>query len=286
MSAAPERTREERFLSWTGREGRKLWDALPTILPVAAGLLFTVSTARSEKFPGGWFFWSGVIITVVALVVGLFQKPSRGELQQQLEAQRLGREEDAKRYKQLVDDRNAELTDAIKTLVRRMAVELGVDTTSSRVTVYLHRDDKALFVPMARHSLDPVWAEAGREAYPDSYGAIATTWRKRFHVRDGYPADADEWVEQVVATEGIPRDVAQTIRMKSVCIAGTRLEHDHHNVGVIIIESVTPWTDESLQNSIQEREGDFAALRDTAAEIIYIVRNSFNDVAAGRPNIH
>lgn len=114
MSAAPERTREERFLSWTGREGRKLWDALPTILPVAAGLLFTVSTARSEKFPGGWFFWSGVII----------------------------------------------------------------------------------------------------------------------------------------------------------------------------IESVTPWTDESLQNSIQEREGDFAALRDTAAEIIYIVRNSFNDVAAGRPNIH
>ena len=74
--------------------------------------------------------------------------------------------------------------------------------------------------------------------------------------------------------------------MKSVCIAGTRLEHDHHNVGVIIIESVTPWTDESLQNSIQEREGDFAALRDTAAEIIYTVRNSFNDVAAGRPNIH
>lgn len=58
------------------------------------------------------------------------------------------------------------------------------------------------------------------------------------------------------------------------------------NVGVLIIESVRPWTDESLQNRVQEKEGDFAVLRDTAAEIIYIVRSSFNDLAASRPDIH
>ena len=58
------------------------------------------------------------------------------------------------------------------------------------------------------------------------------------------------------------------------------------DVGVLIIESVRPWTDESLQNRVQEKEGDFAVLRDTAAEIIYIVRSSFNDLAASRPDIH
>lgn len=58
------------------------------------------------------------------------------------------------------------------------------------------------------------------------------------------------------------------------------------NAGVLIIESVRPWTDESLQNRVQEKEGDFAVLRDTAAEIIYIVRSSFNDLAASRPDIH
>lgn len=53
-----------------------------------------------------------------------------------------------------------------------------------------------------------------------------------------------------------------------------------------LIESVRPWTDESLQNRVQKKEGDFAVLRDTAAEIIYIVRSSFNDLAASRPDIH
>ena len=286
MPADREETAEQRFLSCAGRAGLMLWDGLPAFLPVIAALLFTVATARSEKLPGGWFFWLGIIVALLAPGVSLFQRPSRGELRQQLEIQRRGRAEDAERYRRLVADRNAELTDAIKTLARRMATELGVDTTSSRVTVYLHRDDEELFVPMARYSLDPVWAKPGREAYPDSYGAIATTWRKRFHFKDDYPADADEWVGQVAAAEGIPCEVAGAIRMKSVCIAGTRLEHDHHNVGVLIIESVRPWTDESLQNRVQEKEGDFAVLRDTAAEIIYIVRSSFNDLAASRPDIH
>lgn len=65
-------------------------------------------------------------------------------------------------------------------------------------------------------------------------------------------------------------------------------QHDQKScdVGVLIIESVRPWTDESLQNRVQEKEGDFAVLRDTAAEIIYIVRSSFNDLAASRPDIH
>ena len=95
MPAAPERTREERFLSWVGREGRELWDAFPTVLPVAAGLLFTVSTLRSEKLPGAGFFWAGAAVTLSSLAVGLLQKPSRGELQRELEIQRRERENDA-----------------------------------------------------------------------------------------------------------------------------------------------------------------------------------------------
>ena len=278
MPAAPERTREERFLSWVGREGRELWDAFPTVLPVAAGLLFTVSTLRSEKLPGAWFFWAGAAVTLSSLAVGLLQKPSRGELQRELKIQRGERESDAERYKRLVEARNAELTDAIKTLARRMVVELGIDNTNTRVTVYLHRDDDEVFVPMARYSTNPQWAKPGRGAYPDSYGAIASTWHKRFHVNLKYPPDEAEWVKHVGAAEGVPREVAEAIRMKSVCIAGTRLDHDHHCVGVVIIESIKSWTDEKLQDRIEAEDDDFATLRDTAAEIIYIVGNSFSDV--------
>ena len=98
MPAAPERTREERFLSWVGREGRELWDAFPTVLPVAAGLLFTVSTLRSEKLPGAGFFWAGAAVTLSSLAVGLLQKPSRGQLQRELAIQRREWENDAERH--------------------------------------------------------------------------------------------------------------------------------------------------------------------------------------------
>ena len=82
----------------------------------------------------------------------------------------------------------------------------------------------------------------------------------------------------------MPREIAKGVRMKSVCVAGTRLEHDHHNVWVIIIETVKPWTDEALKDRIAEESGGFATLRSTVAEIIYIMSNSFSDADTEREN--
>lgn len=84
-----------------------------------------------------------------------------------MKSQRRGREHDAARYSKILDDRSAELTDAIGTLARRMAVELGVDTTTTRVTVFRHRDDSenedGMFVLVARYSLNPRWAKVKRD---------------------------------------------------------------------------------------------------------------------------
>lgn len=216
-----------------------------------------------------------------------------------MKSQRRRREHDAARYSKVLDDRSAELTDAIGTLTRRMAVELGVDTTTTRVTVFRHRNDSGhrndseneggTFVLVARYSLNPRWAKVKRDKkYSASYGAIAATWCRRFLYKDDYPADPDKWVEYVTSsdfeTARMPREVAEGVRMKSVCVAGTRLEHDHHNVGVIIIETVKPWTDEALKDRIAEESGGFATLRSTVAEIIYIMSNSFSDADTEREN--
>ena len=210
-----------------------------------------------------------------------------------MKSQKRGRERDAAHYSRVLDDRSAELTDAIGTLARRMAVELGVDTTTTRVTVFRHRDDSenedGMFVLVARYSLNPRWAKVKRDKkYSASYGAIAATWCRRFLYKDDYPADPDKWVEYVTSsdfeTARMPREVAEGVRMKSVCVAGTRLEHDHHNVGVIIVETVKPWTDEALQDRIAEESGGFATLRSTVAEITYIMSNSFSDADTEREN--
>lgn len=84
-----------------------------------------------------------------------------------MKSQRRRREHDAARYSKILDDRSAELTDAIGTLARRMAVELGVDATTTRVTVFRHRDDSenedGMFVLVTRYSLNPRWAKVKRD---------------------------------------------------------------------------------------------------------------------------
>ena len=292
MSTAEEKTFEERFLSRVRMFLSLLWDALPIILPVVATMLFTISTMQSEKWTGLWFRF-GLGVTVLTVLVQLVQRPPRRELLRELKSQRRRREHDAARYSKILDDRSAELTDAIGTLARRMAVELGVDTTTTRVTVFRHRNDSenedGTFVLVTRYSLNPRWAKVKRnKKYSASYGAIAATWCRRFLYKDDYPADPDKWVEYVTSsdfeTARMPREIAEGVRMKSVCVAGTRLEHDHHNVGVIIIETVKPWTDEALQDRIVEESGGFATLRSTVAEIIYIMSNSFSDADTKREN--
>lgn len=292
MFSAEKETFEERFLSRAELVFSLLWDALPIILPLATTTLFTISTMQSEKWTGLWFRF-GLGVTVLTVLVQLVQRPPRRELLRELKSQRRRREHDAARYSKILDDRSAELTDAIGTLARRMAVELGVDTTTTRVTVFRHRNDSenedGMFVLVARYSLNPRWAKVKRDKqYSASYGAIAATWCRRFLYKDDYPADPDKWVKYVTSsdfeTARMPREVAEGVRMKSVCVAGTRLEHDHHNVGVIIIETVKPWIDEALKDRIAEESGGFATLRSTVAEIIYIMSNSFSDADTEREN--
>lgn len=290
MSSAEEETVEERFLSRLELVLSLLWDESPIILPLVTTILFTISTMQSEKWTGPWFL-SGLVTTALTVLVQLVQRPPRRELWRELKSQKRGRERDAAHYSRVLDDRSAELTDAIGTLARRMAVELGVDTTTTRVTVFRHRNDSenedGTFVLVARYSLNPRWAKVKRDKkYSASYGAIAATWCRRFLYKDDYPDDSDKWVEYVTSsdfeTARMPREVAEGVRMKSVCVAGTRLEHDHHNVGVIIVETVKPWTDEALQDRIAEESGGFATLRSTVAEIIYIMSNSFSDADTER----
>lgn len=265
-------TVEEKIISLGERAVPILWDSSQKILSALAGIFFVISGLRLEKFPGGWFFWFGVVATMINIVTGVLQRPSRSELRQQ-----------AKGYKGRIEARNKELADAIKALARRMVSELGVDTTNTRITVYLHwtgyigQKKCEGFVPVARYSNNPNLAKPGKKFHDDSHGAIAATWQTGFYFKDDYPADEDEWVERATS-ENLPlcREDAKKIRMKSVCIAGTRLDHDNHSVGVIIIESVKKWVDTNVSDRIAEEAGDFVDLRDTAAEIIYIVRNSFD----------
>ena len=157
MSSAEEETVEERFLSRLELVLSLLWDELPIILPLVTTILFTISTMQSEKWTGPWFL-SGLVTTALTVLVQLVQRPPRRELWRELKSQKRGRERDAAHYSRVLDDRSAELTDAIGTLARRMAVELGVDTTTTRVTVFRHRNDSenedGTFVLVARYSLN------------------------------------------------------------------------------------------------------------------------------------
>ena len=283
---------EEKFLSWAGGFLSRLWDSATTVLTLTSGLLYTLATFINGTAKW-WLFAVACILSLFTIIITLTQKPPRSELRKEKE-----------RYRSLLEHRNTELEDAMKTLARRMSDELDIKNSNTRITIYLHatgsNKEEQFFIPMARYSQNPYWNMAGREKLSDSEGAIASVWRQGFHFKNDYPSDPEKWVKHVSGNEEsstrIPKAVAEKIRMKSCCIAGIRLSHDHHDVGIIIIETTKdtqPWRDEEPQQDetsekkkkkkkkvrdhITEERGGFANLCEIAAEIIYIIRNSYDD---------
>lgn len=284
---------EEKFFSWVEGFFPRLWDSATTSLTLISGLLYTLATFvyGSTKW---WLFAVACLSSVITIVITLVQKPPRSELRREKE-----------RYRRLLEHRNTELEDAITTLARRMLDEHAIKNSNTRITIYLHANscDKGeqFFTPMARYSRNPYWNKPGRQILSDSEGAVATVWRQGFHFKNDYPTAPKEWVQYVSGNNEsctrIPKAVAEEIRMKSCCLAGVRLSHDHHDVGIIIIETTKatqPWRDEDSQQSgipqvkqkvrdrIAEEKGSFTNLCEIAAEIIYIIRNSYDDVKQSR----
>lgn len=175
-------------------------------------------------------FWSGVGTSLVGLVVQVVRGPRYARL---IRDERLAKARSAARSQSLVSILDAAL--------RTFLEDLGVDTTTTRASVYRHRDGS--FFLLARVSSSQALERRGRERYPDDQGAIGKAWDKGVSIVIDLPEDRAQWNRANEQDYGMDPMQVASIAMQARSLLGFRLELPAvppERVGVLVVESLRP----------------------------------------------
>lgn len=216
--------RVARVIVWCGRFA-KGW--LPRILGGIASLCFILWGVMGAAVwtSGAVWLWMGIGLGVLAFFAEfLVQRPSYMKLSQ-LRA-------DAERRAEV---KSEALERALRIMMTRLGAYCGLNGHSDRISVYYFHDGE--FVMVARHSKNPSYASKGRGSYPADQGAIGAAWASEHgQALVSMPAAKEAW-RRAARKQGFTDEAIDGLSMRSLGLAGHRLETGEKSVGVLILES-------------------------------------------------
>lgn len=203
---------------------------LPRTLGGASALLLLLWGVLGDDLwkPVGWtLLLSGIGAAVLAFLAEIVvQQPSYMELSKLREQAEMN-----------ANGKSEALENAIRILLVRLALYCKLTGHSDRFTVYYFYDGE--FVRIARHSKNPTHASSGRERYPATQGVIGLAWESPHgQALASMPAGRDSW-RRAAKKQGFTDDVIEGMSMRSLALAGYRLETGDRSVGVIVAETTT-----------------------------------------------
>lgn len=202
---------------------------LPRALGGAASLAFIIwgVLGGSAWTSGVWLFWTGLVLAVLAFVAEfLVQNPSYMKLSQL--------REDAERK---AATKSHALESALRIMLIRLAKHCTLEGHSDRFSVYYFHDGQ--FFMVARYAKNPTYEARGRGSYPAGQGAIGEAWdAEQGQALVNMPSGKDAWA-RAAKKQGLTDDAIAGISMRSLGLAGYRLETGNTSVGVLIAESTT-----------------------------------------------
>lgn len=178
---------------------------------------------KSRWYNGWLLFGLGVLFAIVAVLLQP-RRPSYHQLKL-----------DYKHLLERFDNRGRAVERSIESLLQKLAEHCGADTHHDRVSAYYYHDGN--FVMIARHSKNPELRRDGRRIYPSDQGAIGSAWSSREgkYVKS-FPSDHEKWIKSMMR-DGLSREVAEKLTMKSRKIAAIRIEDVTGSVGILVLES-------------------------------------------------
>lgn len=151
------------------------------------------------------------------------------------------------------ENRGRAVERSLESLLQKLAAHCEADTHHDRISAYYYHGGQ--FVMIARHSKNPELRVEGRGKYPTDQGAIGTAWASREgQYIKSFPADPEKWLQSMMR-DGLPREVAEALTMKSRKIVAIRVEDVSGSVGTLVLETTDPQTFgpetlEKVQNSL------------------------------------
>lgn len=230
-------------------------EGAPTIVQIAASIATAAAGIVASLPSDGWSRtrWITLVVFAAIALACLVAGPI---LQWRAERSRIAVESDARkkaiRLQGAIEELEAanrareighagdlhQLRQHLCTVSESLLVHLGLDNSSSRISVYQHEERHGEFLEAGRVSPNPEWRASGRGRYPDSMGLIADAWRNGDSHNRNARKTPEKWAKLQASNHGIPYEVALGIAMKSQCILGVRITYDGRDVGVLMAESM------------------------------------------------
>lgn len=223
-------------IAWFRSESHKYFAiASPVVIGLWGGF------DKSEWYNGWLLFALGVLFALLAILLQP-RRPSYSQLK--IDYQHL-----SERF----ENRGRAVERSLESLLQKLAAHCEADTHHDRISAYYYHGGQ--FVMIARHSKNPELRVEGRRKYPNDQGAIGTAWASREgkYIKS-FPADPEKWVQSMIR-DGLPREVAEALTMKSRKIVAMRVEDASGSVGTLVLETMDPQnlgpeTFERVQNSL------------------------------------
>lgn len=229
------------------------WGAwVGTTLAGLLGIIFSVTDhfdlTQQAKF---YMFLGGLALTgVSAFLAWVYERnrPKIYELEEQLQGQQ-----------EIIDEIAENIYFLLDGLILDLARKIRIfDDTSSRVSLYVHSEDDAHFIPCGRFSANPELKKPGRQSYPENEGCIAQGWQHRWFFVNDLPKTRGNHQRRCQRDFGIPKTTHDNFKMVPVLIAVKQLSWNGENPNaVIVVESKRgdAFSEEKLKedlNSIEE----------------------------------
>lgn len=141
-----------------------------------------------------------------------------------------------------------------------------------RISIYVHDQSRRRFVPCGRYSPNPNLTKPGRTHYPDDEGCIGKGWNHGWHFDNDIPAEKQERRRYEKDSYGLPRTVAESIKMQSRLYAVKRITNGEEALAVVVVEALT--TDRFEQIALQDALDEH---NDTIAGMVKRLRNYIPD---------
>ncbi len=221
----------------------KFLDPWASIVLVISSVLVTYDfTDMKEKYPN----WIGLFnfmeaeaflgVFIISVIISAFLSWVMKDLQKSQNAQKSEINENR--------DQIGEIGNNIKFLFDGLLLNLSKKLNfkqgdQSRISIYIHKEDSAQFIPCGRYSPNPEFRKPGRTSYPDTQGCIAKGWQNGWHFDNEFPGTETKHQNRCLAQYNVPKEVHKELIMMSQVYAVKRLDDPAGKaLAVLVIESM------------------------------------------------
>lgn len=214
---------------WLDRNRALLCGALSALILAVSGFIPSL-TAKPTMLH--WAVAATLLIagTVLAFLSGKIELGNRndiGKLKAKLDVAE-GREQATREA----------LSDSIRQIGQNLSKELGLWSPDVRMTVYVHNDIDKTFIPLARVSSNPEFAQKHRDSYPDTQGFLAEVWRKGKFSLYG---KQEQTIHRMSLEQGYSEDEYAELQLIPRSLFGLHLLQGLDPIGLIFWESPEPY---------------------------------------------